>query len=159
MDETMLGHDGAPFLFRVLDHPTTVHFADVPISLRRSIYQFLGHSRRIYYPPNYYQNFLDYGDYPYLVDCGYSMEAVQFWIDQYLSDPRHRWFLGLFDFPSSYGVDVNAVSPPLIFDVLEQRKALARSLDIVPQLEWHCCMEREFELIIPRHGPLCVLNM
>ena len=54
-----------------------VKFLDLPTSVRQHVYEFL---------PQFC--FSTPSDGPY---CGYSAKLVSFFLDQYLSDPRHRW--------------------------------------------------------------------
>lgn len=153
MDDTLVRCDNLLQLPSGSNHPQPARFVDIPIHLRQSIYQYLPHSFTKHFEPNWLENHIEYGDYPERVSCGYSEEAVQFWIDQYLSDPRHRWLDPISDTVMD-GAVVVLVSPPLIFDVLEQRKMLAVTHRIPRQFQWLCRMQCELELIMTRHGPL-----
>ena len=109
--------------------------SDLPVAVRQHIYQYIPQSHRIVYGVgNWY--------------IGYSNEAVDFWIDQFCSDPRNHWPHGPCD-PFFYQVD-----PTLFFDELEHLKNLCAVRGNVRQRTNFLRMERELELIIPRYGPV-----
>ena len=115
-----------------------VKFLDLPTSVRQLIYQFLpqvGNSMEIVGPV-----------------CGYSSKAVSFFLDQYLSDPRHRW-PGSEDDLIVMFIDY----PPFILAHLQRKKDLCVSEHQVRQYLWFHRMQTELKLMLGRnleHDPV-----
>ena len=106
-----------------------VKFPDLPTSVHQRIYEVLpqvGFSMQLVGP-----------------GCGYSSKVVSFFLDQYLSDPRHRW-------PDSEDdlIVMFIDYPPHILVYLQRRKDLCVSEHQVCQYLWFHRMQSELKLML-----------
>jgi hypothetical protein len=108
-----------------------VKFLDLPPCVRQHIYEFLpqtGHSMHLVGPV-----------------CGYSGKIVSFFLDQYLSDPRHHWPGSEDDYIVMF-IDY----PPHILAHLQRKKYLCVSEHQVHRYLWFHHMQLELKFMLGR---------